>query len=366
VAAQEIDIREPLHSNIHLFKICSERKNQPLSRLSYMFHVRKLFMRLRRQVSFDIVHQMNPVYTGISLSLLGAGIPMVLGTYVARWPDSADGDENSSVGATLASAFRTCTAALQQRFADHLLLTAPVAANRLVSLGRVRIPRSYIAHGIDTELFSPGETNGLEDKTSVLYLAHLTRRKGIFDLVNAFSHVISAHPDCTFYVVGTGPEAEAVRQLADQLNIAERIEFLGHVDRLATPAIYRNCSIYCLPSNGEPYATTVIEAMSCGKPIVFTNAGGLPHLVGPEGGIGVEVGDVEGLSQALCRLLGDPAGRKAMGERNRRHVVETMTWDRVIDRLEEIYIATIEGKRRHGGERGAPAVRRAASPEDCT
>jgi glycosyltransferase involved in cell wall biosynthesis len=106
--------------------------------------------------------------------------------------------------------------------------------------------------------------------------------------------------------------------------------------------------------------------MSCGKPIVFTNAGGLPHMIGAEGGIGVAVGDANGLAQALCCLLADPARRKAMGEHSRRRVLETMTWNRLIDRLEGIYATTIEAERRADGGRTAPATMRAPAPEkDC-
>jgi glycosyltransferase involved in cell wall biosynthesis len=367
VAAQEVDLRNRLPSNVRVFPMNVRHKSPLVARLLYMSQVRKLFTRLRRQVPFDIVHQMNPVYTGISLSLLRTGIPIVLGTYVARWPDSVVGDGTNSVGLRFASVFRTCVAGLQQCMADHLLLTAPVAANRLVPLGPISVPRSYIAHGIDTELFSPlGRDEREDDKSlSVLYLANLIKRKGIFDLIFAFADVVSTYPGCILYVAGSGSEAKPAQDLAERLGIAEHVRFLGHVDRRSAPEIYRKCSIYCLPSNGEPYATTVIEAMSCGKPIVFTNAGGLPHMVGAEGGIGVGVGDLKGLSRALCHLLADPARRRAMGEYNRGRVLETMTWDRVIDRLEEIYIATIAGKHREGGERAAPVTMHAPSTEDC-
>jgi glycosyltransferase involved in cell wall biosynthesis len=109
---------------------------------------------------------------------------------------------------------------------------------------------------------------------------------------------------------------------------------------------------------------TAVEAMSCGKPVVVTNAGGLGCLVDDRGGLRVPVGDPECLADALCSLLADPARRREMGEHNRRRVLETMTWDRVIDRLEEIYIATIEGKRRKDGERAVLVPMRAPSPED--
>jgi glycosyltransferase involved in cell wall biosynthesis len=364
VAAQEVDLRNRLPSNVHVFPIYVRNKNQLVSRLAYMSQVRKLFLRLRTQVLFDIVHQMNPVYTGISLSLLGTGIPTVLGTYVARWPDPVERDWTHAAGLKFASMFRACVAALQQSAADRVLLTAPVAANRLVPLGPIKVPRSYLDHGVDTELFSPCKTEEGNKSLSVLFLASLAKRKGIFDLISAFADVVPTYPDCILYVAGSGSEAEA-QDWAQRLGIAAQVKFLGHVDRLSAPAIYRNCSIYCLPSDGEPYATTVIEAMSCGKPIVFTNAGGLPHMVGRQGGIGVEVGNVKGLSRALCTLLDDPARRSDMGAHNRRRVLETMTWDRVIDRLEEIYIATIDRKRREGGEHSTSVTMRASFPGDC-
>ncbi len=107
---------------------------------------------------------------------------------------------------------------------------------------------------------------------------------------------------------------------------------------------------------------TAVEAMSCGKPLVVTDAGGLGCLVDDQGGLRVPVGDPERLADALCTLIADPARRKAMGEHNRRRVLETMTWDRVIDRLEEIYIATIEDKRRDGRKRQTRASRPAHVP----
>jgi L-malate glycosyltransferase len=366
IAAQEVDLRDPLPSNVHIFQISPRYKNQLLTRLLYMSRVRQLFMRLRRQVNFDIVHQMNPVYTGVSLSLLWTGIPVVLGTYVARWPDPRDESEGQPVGSKVASAFRACVAALQQCVASHILLTAPAAAKRLAPLGPLKPSYSYLGHGIDTELFSPGRRDGDENSLSVLYLAHVSKKKGVFDLIRAFVDVAYSFPTCVLYIAGSGPETPAARDWAKHLGIEERVKFLGQVERLSAPEIYRDCSIYCLPSHGEPYATTVIEAMSCGKPIVFTNAGGLPHMVGGEGGIGVGVGDVKELSRALCCLLGDPARRRAMGGHNRRRVLETMTWARVTDSLEGIYVATIKDKRCARGGSAAPATMCAPAPEkDC-
>ena len=66
----------------------------------------------------------------------------------------------------------------------------------------------------------------------MLYLAHVSRRKGIFDLIKAFVDVARSFPDCTLYVAGSGPEAQARSDWAERLGIAERVKFLGHVERL--------------------------------------------------------------------------------------------------------------------------------------
>ena len=110
---------------------------------------------------------------------------------------------------------------------------------------------------------------------------------------------------------------------------------------------------------------TAVEAMSCGKPLVVTDAGGLGCLVDDQGGMRVPVSNPEQLAAALCALIADPARRIAMGKHNRQRVLETMSWDRVIDRLEHIYVASIERKHRGSGER---SLRPAALPQtskDC-
>ena len=93
---------------------------------------------------------------------------------------------------------------------------------------------------------------------------------------------------------------------------------------------------------------TVAEAMSCGRPVVVTNAGGPGHLLDDEGGMRVPVGRPDELASALSILLADQDRRAAMGLHNRRKVLSTMTWDRVIGRLEQIY-ATVLGISGHLG-----------------
>jgi len=138
-------------------------------------------------------------------------------------------------------------------------------------------------------------------------------------------------------IAGDGPDLDRVMATAKELRIEDNLDYLGHQEHAATAEIYRQNAIYCLPSFGEPFATSALEAMSCGRPLVITNSGGLPYLVPEEGCLRIPNGDVEALAAALLELLRNPECRAAMGAANRRHVLEQRTWPKVIAELEAIY-----------------------------
>jgi len=341
VAAQRVELREPLPPNITLYKIPLATKGRLSSRLEYMLRVRRLLKELRKAFQFDLIHQLNPVFTGMSLALAGSGLPLVLGTYVARWPEDPDSLVSGKTwfGRALAAG-RNVVAAVQQRQADVLLLTTPAAENRLPEPNDARSRVQLLPHGLDTQLFSPepGWDSADQRNPSILFFANVVERKGIFTLIEAFPGIVQRIPNVVLRIAGNGPALPKVKRRVAALSCVSQVEFLGRQERSAAPALYRNASVYCLPSHGEPYATTVLEAMSCGKPVVVTDAGGLSHMVHNRGGKKVPVGDATSLANALVELLQDPSQRLAMGRYNRELVETTMTWERVTRRLEEIYV----------------------------
>ena len=128
-----------------------------------------------------------------------------------------------------------------------------------------------------------------------------------------------------------------VRRAIAVSGCAERIELNGPVPRAEAPALLRAHSVYCLPSFGEPYATTVLEAMACGRPVVVTDTGGLPHMLPEAGGLRVKQGDAAALAVALVKILLSPDLQRSMGAANRAHVEQHHSWTRVVNELEDIY-----------------------------
>jgi L-malate glycosyltransferase len=357
VAAQRVDLQQPLPANVRIYEI-PLRLNAPfVNRLEYMARVRSLFSNLRKKQRFDLIHQLNPVFTGMSLSLVGAGVPLVLGTYVARWPEDAESSKRRDSSVT--TYVRQFIAQLQQGKADALVLTTPAAQNRLPEPQAVEDRIYTLPHGMDAQLFSPAKDwdsparMAEEQKNpSVLFFANVVERKGIFTLLEAFSGIVREIPNCILRIAGDGPALVEVKRRAALLPCGNQIEFLGRQSHEAATELYRECSVYCLPSFGEPYGMTVVEAMSCARPLVVTAAGALPYLVHERGGKRVPPGNSAALAAALVELLNSPTERMSMGRYNRAVVESTMTWECVVEQLEDIYEQTIRKfKTKQGGKR---------------
>lgn len=349
VAVQMVDLREPLGPNVVIHSISAESGGSIAWRLGYMRRLRVLFWQLKTKIRFDLIHQLNPVFTGLSLALAGSGLPLVLGTYVARWPANAESCAAESWTDRLLARGRDAISALQQRQADALVLTTPAARDRLPGAEELQERIHFLPHGIDTELFSPaaGMSHESQQDLSILFFANIVRRKGIFTLIDAFPAVAREFPAVRLRIAGDGPELAEAKQRVGQLDCGRQVEFLGRLERSDAPELYRKCSVYCLPSFGEPYAGTIIEAMSCGRPVVVTDSGGSPHLVPKQGGRCVAAGNAEALSRALIELLHDPNLRATMGAYNRRAVEENLSWESVVTRLENIYHTVLLQKHRN-------------------
>ena len=370
VAVTEVDLISPFPGNVHLYPIDTSGSRGLSKRLVYAWRVRMLFHGLMKDVAFDVIHQLNPVYTGVSLGLIGCRPPIVLGPYIAEWTNDVDAiSSRHGWVRSLLKAAKRALAASQQRYAKVLLLTTSAASTRLVGRSGAQAIE-ILPHGVDSNLFCPEEPNAVAgwtrktekartepaktDGVEILFMANLVRRKGVFDLLQAFDRVVARFPGTRLAIAGDGPEIGEAKSVASALSASDSVRFLGRVDRMGAVSALQRTDIYCLPSHGEPYGMAAVEAMSCGKPVVVTDAGGLGCLVDDAGGLRVPVQHPDRLAEALCALVADRDLRQSMGEHNRRRVVESMSWDRVIERLESIYVAAIRTKSA-GDERAASA-----------
>jgi glycosyltransferase involved in cell wall biosynthesis len=353
VAAGGLEIRGSLPANVRLHRLGGPGRSLRLTRLRFVWDSARLYRRLASSSPFDVVHQLNPVDVGPSLALPRTAAPIVLGPYWADWASEGAGADLDAARGRLAVRAKNLLRAAQHRRAAAVLISTPAAAAKA---GRSRVHE--LPAGIDDRAWIPAPADPRNQ--SVLFLANLERRKGIHVLLDAFARVSPELPGARLVVGGSGAEDAAVRRRATEPPLAGRVELLGGVPRDRVMAAMHACAVYCLPSYGEPFGISALEAMACARPVVGTRAGGLAYLVPPEGGRLVAPGDVEALAAALRELLAAPELRRSMGAHNRRVIEERFAWPRVVDRLEAVYGEALSAGAR-GITRGRSRARRRTS-----
>jgi len=158
-----------------------------------------------------------------------------------------------------------------------------------------------------------------EEPPYVLYAGRLSPEKGVTELVEA----ATGFP---LVVAGDGPLRERVPGA------------LGFLPRPELEPLYERAAVVACPSYREGFGVACAEAMAHGKPVVASRVGGLLDLVvDGETGLVVEPGDVEGLRNALARLLGDRELRRRLGEAGRRRAIERLSWGEVTEALVKAY-----------------------------
>jgi glycosyltransferase involved in cell wall biosynthesis len=335
VAAQRVEVRGQLPANLHIYQLSAKGGHSTVPRLAFMLRMRALFERLRRRIPFDIIHQMNPVFTGLSLSLIGVRTPLVLGTFVPRWESELDQSRKPSPWrAGVRDTLRRHVARLQQAQAAALLIASPLALSRISQPVRHSSRIYEVPHGIDATRFD--ERTLVPGRPSVLFLANVLYRKGVFTLLDAFDQVAAAIPGAELVIAGGGDDLGNVRRKVAQMP-GRNIRVLGHVDRSGVQDVMRQHSVYCLPSYGEPFATSILEAMACGVPVVATHTGAIPDLVTRAGGRLVAPRDAAALAAALVEILASTELQRQMGRHNRVRVETEFEAEKAADRLEEAY-----------------------------
>lgn len=140
--------------------------------------------------------------------------------------------------------------------------------------------------------------------------------KGTDSLIRAVGQLRSALPELHLVAVGGGDDLLRLEALARQIQIGDRVHFLQGLSREELAACYEKAAIFAMPSTGEGFGLVFIEAMAFGKPLIAAAAGGVLDLV-QDGvnGLLIPPRDLEALTSALRRLLGEATLRTTLGSR---------------------------------------------------
>lgn len=340
VAVSMRSIQSALPANLHLYDIgtWSSRSidgGSALNRMEFSLRAGALFRKLRRTIPFDVVHQFNPVLYGLCFFARLGSTPLIMGPIPPVWPRGTVHPD--TLKRRVIDAIKAPLLRFQYRFAQRLLPASPILLDHpsisALPGRKVRV----LSYGIDTETFSPGVPDLLPSRPTVLFLANLWFGKGIFTLLDAFEIVHRALPEALLIIAGKGTDEEKVRRMLESHPARDAIRMIGNVPREKVPGVFRSATVYCLPSFGEPFGMTALEAMSCGRATVTTNTGGLAWLAPDEGTLRIRPGDVKGLAAALLQILSSRQLAEQMGRANREHVLRNYAWNVILSRLEAVY-----------------------------
>lgn len=228
--------------------------------------------------------------------------------------------------------------------ADKILSTSHVMAEETKIYTEKEI--EVTPFGINTDQFKPEKADRAaltpfsENDIVVGTIKLLEDKYGINYLIEAFSMVLHRHPELPLklLIVGDGSERKNLENLADGLGIAEKVYFAGMADYSKVPYFNRMLDVYAALSNYESFGVAVIEAQSCGKPVVVSDAGGLPEVV-EDGvtGFVVERKNAEAAAEKLEKLVLDAALRERMGNAGRERVLKLYDWNENVAQMMKIY-----------------------------
>ncbi|CAN5674336.1 glycosyltransferase family 4 protein [soil metagenome] len=191
-------------------------------------------------------------------------------------------------------------------------------------------------NGVDlSEPISPQEDT-LPKKPYIFAIGRLVQNKG-FDYLLRSYHLMSKNSAADLVLAGDGDAAESLKNLASELQISDRVHFVGRQGRGEVARYFKNCMFFVLPSHIEPFGIVCLEAMRAGKPVVATRAGGPPEFIEENiTGLLVESQNESELAQAMQRLCSDKKLVNTMGKNASEKVAE-FSWLKITEKYVALY-----------------------------
>ena len=186
---------------------------------------------------------------------------------------------------------------------------------------------------IDTEKFKPTNNKNSTDPFKFLFIGDLDDNKGVIRLLQAFSKMKSK--DTHLHIIGRGPLKSEADIFIEKNGLKARVLLQGQLPNKELPEIYNSAHVYVSLSEDETFGITILEAMSCGLPIIYTQSGGPEHIVSDHGSVMTSIFDISKISKSLDEIKFKYS--EIDRTKIRQHVLDNYSSKSVIRTLEKIY-----------------------------
>lgn len=226
---------------------------------------------------------------------------------------------------------------------NHVVFATQAHRDRFQEQG-LMVPMTIISNGVDTTRYRPSSVRResvearyeLPAAPRVLFVSRLAQDKEIGVLIRAMEPLgdrLGAH----LLLVGEGDDRSRLEGLTAELELGDRVHFLGFVPEPDLPAIYRACDLFAIASICEVQSLPTLQAVATGLPVVAAGAVALPELVHDGiNGFLVPPHDHEAMARAVERILADKALATRMGQAS-LSIAQRHSESDTFDRYEALY-----------------------------
>ena len=195
--------------------------------------------------------------------------------------------------------------------------------------------------GFDTDIYKrtePRKSRAASDPFTLGFIGRLKEEKGLPLMIEALSYL----PDyCRAVFVGHGPMRSALEEQAARLGVAERVIFKAGVPTYEVPAEMQQLDAFVLPSLTRPnwkeqFGRVLCEAMACETPVIGSDSGEIPYVIG-DGGLVFPEGNAQELAARVRQLLDEPTLYASLAQKGRQRVLDNYTQEHIARQTYAVY-----------------------------
>jgi glycosyltransferase involved in cell wall biosynthesis len=316
-----------------------------ITQLERQFAMRPRIRRLVAEHSIDVVHQPIGISPSIPSPWVRLGAPLVVGPLLASVSMPPAFAERDSRGYRLTRVLRDRTATAANRLMPGKLRAASVlVANELTA---AQLPKGITGNVVVAQAerialpdWPPRDPPILDGPVVFAFLGRLVKLKGADYLIEALAR-IGDDADVRVEIIGDGPEAAPLKELARARGVIDRVDFTGWLSSAEAAKRLRNADVFVSPSLREAGGTSVLEAMATSLPVIVADWGGPSAFVDATSGVKLPVDSPEAfvtaMRDAMVRLARDPDLRASLGRGGRARVERLYDWEILTDCLVATY-----------------------------